>query len=123
VGLREAQKYGSTGGKSSQFSVVSFKFRKRVKDKARVAQEAEKQRRGLSAIRYQRSGSERGVLSIQFSVLDFGEEKSETQREQRGRRGNGDSEGEFSPGRLQRGERRRGRENLPLRSGWRDWVT
>ena len=31
VGLREAQKYGSTGRKSSQFSVVSFKFRRKMK--------------------------------------------------------------------------------------------
>jgi hypothetical protein len=45
VGLLEAQKYGSTGGKSSQFSVVSFKFGKR-EEKRKPKNEIRKTEKG-----------------------------------------------------------------------------
>jgi len=61
VGLREAQKFGSTGGKSSQFSVVSFGIRKRDGEKATGAQEEVKKQRGNEA--------KKKVISDQISAI------------------------------------------------------
>ena len=56
------------GGKSSQFSVVSFKFRKRVKNKARVVQEAKKRviSGQISAIRKREGSSQYLVFCFKF---------------------------------------------------------